>query len=86
MNVLTLPYVLPPYTKPHYRWSRSAGVWVLQGLHRLAPVEVFPSNLRPRYDARGLYINPFNLGGERYEPGWDPSCDGLRDVRGAYSA
>jgi hypothetical protein len=33
--------------RPHYRWSYSAGVWVLQGRHRLAPPEVYPSNLRP---------------------------------------
>lgn len=64
MNVFTLPYVLPPYTKPHYRWSRSACVWVLQGLHRLAPTDVYPSNLR----------SP-----ERYEPGWDYSCGGQRE-------
>lgn len=67
-GVLTLPYILPPYTKPRYRWSRSAGVWVLQGLHRLAPVAIFPSNLRPAeprdFDTRIMRYRAYERRGE----------------------
>lgn len=33
--------------KVRYRWSHGLGVWVLQGLHRLAPAELWPSHLQP---------------------------------------